>query len=136
VQLTQHVGTTTHQCFHGQTISPYADSSNSVVCCTSIQMQQKLKVKTIFIKKRPLLNILKKTLGVFLSPGLEMSLDEASCASRSSYGRELNFLTRQNTVANYTFDFTFYVMHQHYFVSHSSPQQVMTVNQRTQRKRS
>jgi hypothetical protein len=40
-------------------------------------------------KTRPLLNILKKTVGVFLIPGLELSLDEASCASRSSYGREL-----------------------------------------------
>jgi hypothetical protein len=42
-------------------------------------------------KTRPLLNILKKTIGVFLIPGSELSLDEASCASRSSYGRELIF---------------------------------------------
>jgi hypothetical protein len=46
-----------------------------------------VKGKYALHKTRHLLNILKKTLGVFLIPGSKMSLDEASCASRSSYGR-------------------------------------------------
>jgi hypothetical protein len=94
-----------------------------------------VKGKDALHKTRPLLNILKKTLGVFLIPGSEMLLDEATCASRSSYGRELIFSTRQKTVANSTFDFTFHVMHQHSFVSHSRSQQGMKVNQRTLTKR-
>jgi hypothetical protein len=39
-------------------------------------------------KTRPLLNIINKTLGVFIIPGSEFSLDEASCASWSNYERE------------------------------------------------
>jgi hypothetical protein len=48
-----------------------------------------VKGKDALHKTRLMLNILKKTIGVFLIPGSELYLDEASCASRSSYGREL-----------------------------------------------
>jgi hypothetical protein len=66
------------------------------------------KGKDALQKTRPLLNILKKTIGVFLIPGSELSLDEASCASRSSYGRELIFF---NPAKNYgKFHFRFYLL--------------------------
>jgi hypothetical protein len=66
----------------------YMDSSNSEVHCISIQILRKWRGGALY-KTRPLLNILKKTIGVFLIPVLEFSLGEASCASRSSYVREL-----------------------------------------------
>jgi hypothetical protein len=62
-------------------------------------------------KTRPLLNILKKTIGVFLIPRSELSLDEASCASRSSYGRELIFSIQPRIMASSIFVFIFYVTH-------------------------
>jgi hypothetical protein len=50
-----------------------------------------VKGKDAMHKVCPTLNIPKNTLGAFLIPGSELSLDEASCASRSNYGRELLF---------------------------------------------
>jgi hypothetical protein len=49
------------------------------------------KGKDVMCKMRHIMNILKKTLGTFLITGADMSLDEASCASRSNYGREVIF---------------------------------------------
>jgi hypothetical protein len=56
-------------------------------------------------KTRPLLKILRNTLGVFLIPGSAMSLDEASCASRSSYGRELIFYNPSKNCGKFHFRF-------------------------------
>jgi hypothetical protein len=64
-----------------------------------------VKGKDALHKMRPLLNILKKTLGVFLIPGSEMSLDEASCASRSNYGRELIFSNPAKNCGKFHFRF-------------------------------
>jgi hypothetical protein len=59
-------------------------------------------------KTSPLLNILKKKIGVFLIPGSELSLDEAYCASHSSYGRELIFFKPANNCGK--FHFRFYLL--------------------------
>jgi hypothetical protein len=45
-----HIGAMTRQCFYGQTLSPYADSNNSAVLCTSIRIRQKSKANTLFTK--------------------------------------------------------------------------------------
>jgi hypothetical protein len=62
-----------------------------------------VKGKDALHKTCPLLNILKKTLGVFLIPGSEMLLDEASCVSRSSYGRELMFFNPAKNCGKFHF---------------------------------
>jgi hypothetical protein len=59
-------------------------------------------------KTWPMLNILKNTIGVFLIPGSEFSLEEASCASRSSYGRELIFINPAKNCGK--FNFRFYLL--------------------------
>jgi hypothetical protein len=48
---------------------------------------------------------LKKTIGVSLIPGSELSLDEASYASCSSYGRELLFFNPANNCGKLHFRF-------------------------------
>jgi hypothetical protein len=45
--------------------------------------------KYVMHKTHPILNTLKKTLGTFLIPGSDLSLDETSCVLRSNYGCEL-----------------------------------------------
>jgi hypothetical protein len=66
------------------------------------------KGKDALHQTRPFLNIVKKTLGVFIIPGSEMSLDEASCASRSNYGRELIFFNPKKNCGK--FHFRFYLL--------------------------
>ena len=56
-------------------------------------------------KIRPLLNVLKKTLGSYVIPGSDLSLDESSIACRSKYGRNLIFLMLPNHQANIISDF-------------------------------
>jgi hypothetical protein len=56
-------------------------------------------------KTRLLLNILKNAIGFFLIPGLKLSLNGASCASRSSYGRELICSPPANNCGNLCFRF-------------------------------
>jgi hypothetical protein len=62
-----------------------------------------VKGKDVMHKMHPILNILKKKLGTFLVPGSELSLDETSCTSRSSYGRELIFFNSAKKCKNFHF---------------------------------
>ena len=60
-------------------------------------------------KVRPLLNILKKTLGDYLIPGSDLALDETSVACRSKYyGRNLIFYN--NTKPSGKYHFRFYAL--------------------------
>jgi len=59
-------------------------------------------------KVRPLLNVLKKTLGLYMDCGSELSLDESSIACRSKYGRSLIFYN--NTKPTGKYHFRFYVV--------------------------
>ena len=59
-------------------------------------------------KVRPMLNILKKTLGKYLNVGDNLALDESSFASRSKYGRNLIFYN--NTKPGGKFHFRFYLL--------------------------
>lgn len=68
--------------------------------CTSVQ-------DSLF-KVRPLFNVLKKTMGLYVNPGSELSLDESSIACRSKYGRNLIFYN--NTKPCDKYHFRFYVM--------------------------
>jgi len=56
-------------------------------------------------KARPLLNVLKKTLGKFVVVGSEVALDESSFACRSSYGRSLIFFNSTKPTGKYHFRF-------------------------------
>jgi hypothetical protein len=47
-------------------------------------------------KTRPLLNILKKTMGAFIIPGSELALDEASAVSQSNFGGNIIFTMAKN----------------------------------------
>ena len=59
-------------------------------------------------KVRPLLNVLKKTLGDYLIPGSDLALDETSVACRSKYGRNLIFYN--NTKPSGKYHFRFYAL--------------------------
>jgi hypothetical protein len=67
-----------------------------------------VKCKDVMHNMHPILNILKKRLGAFLIPGSELSLDEASCASRSNYGRAFIFFNPAKNCRN--FHFRFYML--------------------------
>jgi hypothetical protein len=54
-------------------------------------------------KVRPFLNCLKLTFGAYLNIGNELALDEASIASRSSYGRDLIFFNPTKPGGKYHF---------------------------------
>jgi hypothetical protein len=54
-------------------------------------------------KTRPLMNILKKTLGVSLVHGSGLLLNEAQCAYRSNYGRELIFFNPTKNCGKFHF---------------------------------
>jgi len=56
-------------------------------------------------KVRPLLNVLKKTLGHYLVPGSDLALDETSVACRSKYGRNLIFYNSTKPGGKYHFRF-------------------------------
>ena len=56
-------------------------------------------------KIRPLLNSLKLTLGNYVVPGSELSLDESSIACRSKYGRSLIFYNNTKPCGKYHFRF-------------------------------
>jgi hypothetical protein len=59
-------------------------------------------------KKHPLLNILKKNMGAFMVPGSELSLDEASVASRSNYDRHIMYYSPAKNCGK--FHFRFYIL--------------------------
>ena len=59
-------------------------------------------------KIRPLLNVLKKTLGEYLIPGSDLAIDETSVACRSKYGRQLIFYN--NTKPSGKYHFRFYAL--------------------------
>ena len=59
-------------------------------------------------KVRPLLNVLKKTLGDYIIPGSDLALDETSVACRSKYGRNLIFYN--NTKPSGKYHFRFYAL--------------------------
>ena len=63
--------------------------------------------KDALYKVRPLLNVLKKTLGNYINPGDELALDESSVAARSSYGRQLIFFNNTKPCGKYHFRFYF-----------------------------
>ena len=54
---------------------------------------------------RPLLNTLKKTLGLYLNVGDEIALDESSAACHSKYGRALIFYNPSKPTGKYHFRF-------------------------------
>ena len=56
-------------------------------------------------KVRPLLNVLKKTLGAFIEVGSECSLDESSVACRSAYGRHFIYYNPTKPTGKYHFRF-------------------------------
>ena len=56
-------------------------------------------------KIRPLLNVVKKTLGSYVIPGSDLSLDESSIACRSKYGRNLIFFNNTKPCGKYHFRF-------------------------------
>lgn len=56
-------------------------------------------------KVRPLLNVLKKTLGDYMIPGSDLALDETSVACRSKYGRNLIFYNNSKPSGKYHFRF-------------------------------
>mmetsp|Transcript_12176 Transcript_12176/g.17493 ORF Transcript_12176/g.17493 Transcript_12176/m.17493 type:complete len:171 (+) Transcript_12176:319-831(+) len=64
--------------------------------------------KDALFKVRPLVNVLKKTLGVYVEPGSELALDESSIAARTKYGRALIFYN--NTKPSGKYHFRFYVV--------------------------
>jgi hypothetical protein len=59
-------------------------------------------------KVRPLVNIVKVTLRAFIRVGCKLALDEASAASRSSYGRALIFFNPMKNCGK--FHFRFYLL--------------------------
>ena len=56
-------------------------------------------------KVRPLLNVIKKTLGSFIEVGSECSLDESSVACRSAYGRHFIYYNPTKPTGKYHFRF-------------------------------
>jgi hypothetical protein len=64
-----------------------------------------MKCKDEIHKTRPILNILKKMLGTFPIPGSDLSLDEASCASRYNYDRALIFFNPAKNCGKFHFQF-------------------------------
>ena len=52
---------------------------------------------------RPLLNVLKKTLGSYLNVDSELALDDSSIACRSAYGRSLIFYNNTKPSGKYHF---------------------------------
>jgi hypothetical protein len=54
---------------------------------------------------RPLLNILKKTMGAYMIPGSELSLDETSAASISRYDRHIVFYNPAKNCGKFRFQF-------------------------------
>jgi len=64
--------------------------------------------KDALFKVRPLVNVLKKTLGAYVKPGSELALDESSIAARTKYGRALIFYN--NTKPSGKYHFRFYVV--------------------------
>jgi len=56
-------------------------------------------------KVRPLLNVLKKTLGKYIDIGSECSLDESSVACRSAYGRHMIYYNPMKPTGKYHFRF-------------------------------
>ena len=64
--------------------------------------------KDSLFKIRPILNVLKKTLGSYLNVGSEVTLDESSIACRSAYGRSLIFYN--NTKPGGKYHFRIYVV--------------------------
>lgn len=56
-------------------------------------------------KVRPLLNIIKRTLGKYVDPGTDLSLDESSIACRSKYGRFLIAYNPSKPTGKYHFKF-------------------------------
>ena len=66
------------------------------------------KSRDSLFKLRPILNVLKKTLGAYLNVGSEVTLDESSIACRSTYGRSLIFYN--NTKPSGKYHFRIYVV--------------------------
>ena len=64
--------------------------------------------KDALFKVRPLLNTLKKTLGIYLDPGTDLAVDESSVACRSMYGRNMIFFN--NTKPSGKYHFRFYLL--------------------------
>jgi hypothetical protein len=56
-------------------------------------------------KVRPLLNVLKKTIGDYLIPGSDLAIDETSIACRSKYGHNLIFYNNTKPSGKYHFRF-------------------------------
>lgn len=67
----------------------------SVLSFNNSTNESQLERKDSLIKIRPLLNMLKISIAYYLEPGSDFALDEASFASRSSYGRDLIFFNPQ-----------------------------------------
>jgi len=61
----------------------------SVISFNSSPTELKDGKQDALYKIRPILNILKRTLGAYVKAGSDVSLDEATFPSRSSYGRKL-----------------------------------------------
>ena len=59
--------------------------------------------KDSLFKVRPLVNVLKKTLGMYLESGSELALDESSIAARTKYGRLLIFYNNTKPSGKYHF---------------------------------
>jgi hypothetical protein len=59
-------------------------------------------------KTRPLLNILKKTMGAFMIPGSKLSQYDALAVSRSNYGRHIIFYNPAKNCGK--FHFRFYIL--------------------------
>ena len=58
-------------------------------------------------KVRPLLNVLKKTLGDYVQAGSNLTIDESSVSARSAYGRNLIFYNNSKPCGKYHFRFYF-----------------------------
>jgi Transposase IS4 len=56
-------------------------------------------------KVRPLLSVLKNTLGAYIDVGTEVALDEATVASKSSYGKEFICYNPMKNTGKYHFKF-------------------------------
>ena len=72
---------------------------SEVVPFASVKRQDEL------YKVRPLLNVLKNTLGAYMVPGKDLTLDESSVSSRSSYGCNLIFYNSTKPCGKYHFRF-------------------------------
>ena len=68
---------------------------------------EKNNSKDELYKVRPLLNVLKKTLGNYVDAGNDLTIDESSVSARSAYGRNLIFYNNSKPCGKYHFRFYF-----------------------------